>query len=713
VNTPSEPLRTLHDILLNPRSVALIGASDDVAKVTGRPLAFLKANHSTATLIPVNPNRKTVQGIPALPSILEASDTVEHAYVLLDADNAVTAVAQCAEAGVQVVTVLADGFSEAGRAGQIRQAQLLDIARHSGMRVIGPNSMGVVNLHSGFVCTTNAAFAAQDLTPGRYGVLSQSGSIIGTLLSRGHAVGVHFSFFLSLGNEADLTLGEVGKALVDHDQTDAFILFMECLRKPAEIAAFANAARARDKPVIVYKLGRSQLADSLAVSHTGAIVGSDAAAAYFFRQHGITRVDHFDTLFELPRLLCRARGVSESRPATATIVTTTGGGGAMVVDRLGVLGVEIAAPGHLARAALAEHGIHISNSPLVDVTLAGANYTTMKAVITALIKDPETGLVVVAIGSSAQFFPQLAVHPIIDAVKAVGEHGAPVLGFPLPDAPQALQLLASQGIATARTVESCAEMAAQYLAGNPPLGHDLNTPPLLQLNLENHNDGVLNEIDSGRIVQRLGIVLPRHLFLHSDEPLPESINLKFPLVAKLVSSALPHKSQSGAVSLGIADVKELRAVTQAMRRRVIEQTPQAVIEGVLIQEQITGLAEVMIGISRDPAVGATITLAAGGVLAEIYQDYTLRIAPVDATAARQMIDEVKGLALIRGYRNLPWGDLGALAESITRFSQLAADDRIHEAEINPLIVGRAGQGCVAVDALIRLQSPATRQASDD
>ena len=291
--TTSRRGRTLMDALLRPHSVALIGASNDAAKVTGRPLAFLAANNTTARIFPVNPNRTEVQGLPAFPSISHCPKPVEHAYILLNSDAAVGAVAQCAEAGVRVATVLADGFAEAGTRGQARQQQLLAIARQTGIRIVGPNSMGIAHPRSGFICTTNAAFAATDIAPGRYGVLSQSGSIIGTLLSRGHARGVHFSFFVSLGNEADLGLGEIGLSLVDHEDTQAFILFMETIRRPADIAAFASAAHQLGKPVIAYKLGRSSLADELAVSHTGAIVGSDAAADCFFRHHGIQRVDLF------------------------------------------------------------------------------------------------------------------------------------------------------------------------------------------------------------------------------------------------------------------------------------------------------------------------------------------------------------------------------------------------------------------------------------
>jgi len=700
--------RRLKDALIRPQSIALIGASDDAGKVSGRPLAFLKANNTTAKVFPINPNRATVQGVPAFQSISDIDEPVEHAYILLNSDAAVEAVAECAEADVTVATVLADGFAEAGAAGLARQNRLLEIAHQSGIRIVGPNSMGIANPETGFICTTNAAFAAPDLVAGRYGVLSQSGSIIGTLLSRGHASGVHFSFFVSLGNEADLGLGEVGTHLADDEDTDAFILFMETIRRPDDIAEFAEAARKLGKPLIAYKLGRSPLAEELAVSHTGAIVGTDAAAECFFRHHGIHRVDLFETVFELPNLLISSRDVSPGRPKSTTVVTTTGGGGAMVVDRLGVLDIDVVGASREARAILSEQGINLSEGRLIDVSLAGANYDTMKAVMKTLIDDPMSGSIVVAIGSSAQFFPELAVHPIIDAVKEIGPGGAPVIGFPVPHAPEAIQLLSRNGIASARTVESCAESVARYLDPLRPTPSVTSTGPSAVCRgvtavLDQGDGGILNEVRAGQVLEALGIVRPRQLLLAKGEQIPDHIEIGFPVAVKVVSDDLPHKTEAGAVRLNIANRDMLVTAVAEMLGHVTEYTPTAVITGVLVQEMISGRAEVMLGVTRDPAVGATTTLAVGGTLAEIYKDFTMRMVPVDIQEVREMVEEVKGLAIIRGYRNLPPGDIDALVETIVNFSQIAADERVMEAEINPLIVGAKGEGCFAVDALISLE----------
>ncbi|MBM3570585.1 MAG: CoA-binding protein [Alphaproteobacteria bacterium] len=694
--------RRLADDLCRPRAVALIGASDDPRRVAGRPLDFLKRHGRETRFYPINSKRDAVQGVKAYRALSDLPEPVDHAYVLLDTEAAMTAVADCAAARVPVVSVLADGFAEAGEEGRARQERLCAIARAGGTRLLGPNSMGAVDLHRGFLCTVNAAFAAPGLRPGRLGVLSQSGSLIGTLLSRGEARGLGFSTLVSLGNEADLGLGEVGAALVDDAETAVFLLFLETIRRPDDIARFAALARARGKPMVAYMLGRSELAAEVAASHTGAIAGSDAAADAFLRHHGIHRVDNFETLLELPSLLLASpRGAGRAK--TATVVTTTGGGGAMVVDRLGALGVELRGPDAPMLDLLAAKGIDAKPGRMIDVTLAGTKPDVMQAVLVPLIADPAIGVVAVAIGSSAQFFPELAVHPIVAATKAAAGTGAPIMAFPVPEATAALKLLGENAIAAARTPESCAEAIALYLLAEPPRKTvAARLPAAAEAALAQLGAEPPDEIAAGRAIEALGIARPRSLVLAPDAALPARLDLAYPLVAKLVSPDLPHKTEAGAVMLGLADRAQLEAAIAAMRARIAKERPRARIAGVLIQETARGLGEALIGMLRDPRVGPTVTLAAGGVLAEIYRDRATRLAPVDLDTARAMIAEVKGLAPLRGYRGLPPGDLDALARAIAAISTLALAPRVLEAEINPLIVGPTGQGCVAVDALLRL-----------
>ena len=250
-------MTSLLHALTTPSTIALIGASNNPARLTARPLLFLQQHGFAGKIYPVNPTRDTVQGLKAYPSVEAIPEPVEHAYVLVGTDQVIAAVEDCARAGVKVVCVLADGFAEAGDTGRARQAQLVSIAEAAGMLLVGPNSMGVVDSRSGFTSTTNAAFKADKLQPGRLAVISQSGSLIGTLVSRGQARGVAFATLISVGNEAMVGVGEMGKTLLEDDGTDGFVLFMETIRNPQTLADFARRAYAAGKPVVAYMIGKS------------------------------------------------------------------------------------------------------------------------------------------------------------------------------------------------------------------------------------------------------------------------------------------------------------------------------------------------------------------------------------------------------------------------------------------------------------------------
>lgn len=687
--------------LTAPGTVALVGASSSPGKITARPLSFLLRHGFTGRIVPVNLGRAEIMGLPAVPSVAEIDGPVDHAYILLDADPALAALEHCAEKGVAVVSMLADGFAEAGPEGLARQDRAAAIARDSGILLIGPNSTGVVSTASGFVCTTNAAFAAPAIAPGTTAVLSQSGSVIGTLLSRGQERGHGFSTLVSLGNEACIGVGGLGQLLLDDPDTQAFQLFLETIRDADALGAFAEGARQRGKPVVAYMIGASEEGRQLAVSHTGALTGGRAAVSAFLREVGIHEVQQFDTLIEAPRALSRAR-LPERRPRRATVISTTGGGGAMVIDQLAARGVEIGALSDAARAELSAQGIPLGHGKLVDVTLAGTKYDTMRAVVDRLVRDPETGVLIVAVGSSAQFNPELAIAPIVDAAREAPEGAAPILGFPLPHAPESLALLEAAGIPAFRNLESCVETVALLMRAPPgPRPPAAPLPVAVSRHIDTLPPGVQSEAASGIVFEQLGLARPRTLLLGSTDPLPEVIDLVFPLVAKLVSPDLPHKSEAGAVVLGIANREELAAGIARMKASAESHAPGYRLEGVLVQEMCRGLGEAIIGITRDPLVGPVVTVGAGGVLAEIYRDTATRPAPVTLEAAREMVAAIDGFAPLRGYRGHPEGDLEALAQAVAALSRLALDPRVEEAEANPVAVLAPGSGVLLLDALIR------------
>ncbi|NQW09405.1 MAG: acetate--CoA ligase family protein [Alphaproteobacteria bacterium] len=678
------------DPLLRPRSVAIVGASDDPRKDAARPLRFLRKHGYAGTIYPVNPRRETVLGERAWPSLDALPERPEHVYIVAGAERVADAVRACAGRAVPVVTVLADGFAETGEAGAARQAELVALAHAGGTRLLGPNSMGVANVADRTPFTTNAAWEADSLMPGRLMALSQSGSLIGTLLSRGAARGIGFHSLISVGNEADLDVGAIGEAACAFDDVDAFLLFLETLRRPERLAAFARAAHAAGKPIVAYKLGRSPEAQALAVSHTGALLGSDRAADAFFRDHGILRVDQFDALLELPALL-KGRVPDPARAARpVVVVTTTGGGGAMAVDRLGAAGVTIEGASAEVRQRVKQSvDMTLKEARLVDVTLAGARYEVMKCVLDSLLESGRYGAVIAAIGSSAQFLPERAVQPIVDCAG----HATPIAAVPLPQADRALTMLADAGVAGFRTVEAMADAVRAFLVWAGP--RVLPVGPIPDLGVVPERWDEARGLD---LFDRLGVPTVRRWTLPPDGA--PSDDLSYPVVVKALSGDLPHKTEAGAVALGLADKAALEAAIAAMRGRLAETVPGLRLDGWLVQPMVHGLGEALIGYHLDPEAGPVVTVGAGGVFAEIYGDVAVRVAPVDRETARTMVAEVRGFKALAGWRGKPKGDLEALAEAVAALSTLALDPdrRIAEAEANPVMV--MTKGVVAVDALV-------------
>ena len=470
---PNEPVlspqargdqRPLRQLLFAPRSVALIGQSDDAGKAAGRPLKYLRQARYAGRIYPINARRDEVLGERAWRSLDALPEVPEHAYIVTAADAAVAAAEACGRAGVAVATLLSDGFAEAGPEGLARETRLREIAAATGMRIVGPSSLGIVDLRSGSFLTANAAFDEPDLPAGRIFAASHSGGMIGTLVSRGKACGIGFAALVSVGNEVDLSLGEICAAMLDDPDIDGFLLFLETLRRAGDLRSFAVRAAAAAKPVLAYKLGRSNAARELAATHTGALAGEDDVAEAFLRDCGIARVETLSALIEGMPVLARLPARRERRTPRVAVVTTTAGGAAMVVDSLASRGVEVAQPSEALYRGLDGAGIKVARARLVDLTLAGVRYDVMKAALGVLTAADEFDLVVVVVGSSARFYPELAVRPIVDSAGA----GKPVAVFLVPEAPQARALLGQAGVANFYTPEACADAVAAALTRRPP-----------------------------------------------------------------------------------------------------------------------------------------------------------------------------------------------------------------------------------------------------
>lgn len=680
-------------VLLNPRSVALVGASDDVSKTAGRPLQFLRRAGFKGSIYPVNPNRPSVQGEPAWPDLASLPQVPEHVFVLTPTETVIPTVQECARLGVKLVTVLASGFSEAGAQGAAREDALRELCGKAGTRLLGPSSLGVVNPAEGLLLTANAAFAEPDLPTGKVFVVSHSGSMIGALLSRGKARGVGFAGLVSVGSEVDLSLGEICLATLDDSAIEGYVLFLESLRHGADLREFALQAARRGKPVIAYKLGRSDAAAEMAATHTGALAGEDDVADAFLKDLGVARVGTLDALLECHPLARRFNllAAPQTTPRRVGVVTTTGGGAAMVVDQLGIRGVTVQPPTAATLARLAQAGLPASPGRVLDLTLAGTRYEVMKPALDILLDAPEFDLVLAVVGSSARFQPQLAVKPIIDCAH----HGKPLAAMLVPDAPQALASLTRSGVPCSQSPEACADVIAAVFA---------RRAPALQAVPRRAPAGkarALSEAQAYALLDTLGVPHAPALTVSLLGPVP-ALPFDFPVVAKVCSEHIPHKTEVGGVVLGVQDARQLERALGTLRDNLKEHAPGIACDEALVQPMCQGLAEVLVGYRIDAQAGPLIMLAAGGIWAEVAADRSIRLAPVSVAVAHEMIAEVRALKTVSGLRGKPRGDLQALAQAVSALSQLAVRPqlRVAEAEVNPMMVLADGHGVLAVDALV-------------
>lgn len=673
-----------------------MGASDDAKKTGGRPQQFLRRSGYQGTIYPINPRRTEVQGEKAWPSLSALPEVPEHVFVLSPTDTVVDTVKECARLGVKLVTILASGFSESGPEGVERENQLRAIAATSGLRILGPSSLGVVNPNNGLVLTANAAFAEPDVPKGKVFVASHSGSMIGALVSRGKARGVGFAGLVSVGSEVDLSVGEICAATLDDPSIEGYVLFLESLRHGDQLQAFAREATKRGKPVIAYKLGRSSAAAEMAATHTGALAGEDDIADAFLKDLGVARVEMLETLFEVFPLAKKVPAQQKTGQRVA-VVTTTGGGAAMVVDQLGVRGITVQPPSAETIAKLQAADIPGNAGRVLDLTLAGTKYEVMMKALDILLNAPEFDMVIAVVGSSARFNPDLAVKPIMDSAG----HSKPLVTMLVPDAPNALAQLTQAGIPCFRTPESCADAIAavfarrsQEQAATVPAGKHDATRALSEAQ-------AYELLDTLQVPHAAAVTFP----LNTEHPGP--LPFDFPVVAKVCSEHIPHKTEVGGVVLNIRSQSELTEAFTTLRSNLQTRAPGVPCDQVLVQPMRKGLTEVLVGYRIDPDAGPIIMLAAGGIWAEVMRDRSIRLAPVSVETAKEMIAEVKMLQTVAGLRGKAKGDLDALAVTISNLSQLAVRNELNvaEAEVNPLMVMPEGEGVLAVDALV--MQPAT------
>ena len=695
------------DRLLRPRSVAVIGASADPTKTSGRPVSYLAKHGFAGAIYPVNPKVDRIGDLRCYPDVASLPDVPDVGVVLLGAERAHLAVRELSGRGTAAAIVLASGYTETGAEGARRQQELREAA--GPMRILGPNTIGLVNLTDKIVLSASGALEMDHFPAGPIGVISQSGGILGAVLSRAAARGVDLSKLISTSNEVDLELADFVEHLAADEATKVIALYIESVRHPERFRAAALSARRAGKPIVAFKIGRSEAGAKAAVSHTGALAGSDGMYNALFAQLGIVRAKTFDELIDIPSMLATGRRLGGKRVA---ILTSTGGAGTLVSDSLGVAGFETPPPDQATAAALRalQTGSEavLDRNP-IDVTLAGLRPDLLRGAIEVLLASQSYDALTIIVGSSGLARPELMANAIQACLPSSDK---PVLAFVSPHAPEAVVALTSRDVPAFTSAESCTSALAGLLQANQWTPPDDRPAISSTISIDDLPAGSLDEAQAKSLFARYGIpVAAERIVSTPAEAETAAGRLGGRVVLKILSSEITHKSDVGGVAVGLT-AGTVGAKLSAMADEV-ESKSGARPRRFLVQEMVSDGTELILGMHRD-ALGTAILLGMGGVTAELFKDTTMRLLPLQsglsAADAFAMARELITWPLLDGYRGRRKADVKALVDAIVAFSAMAAQlgPRLIEAEINPIFVMPEGQGVRAADGVAVLDRSPVR-----
>ena len=695
--------------LLSPKSVVIVGASADYSKFTGRTVKYVLKHQYPGKLYAVNPTRTEVSGIPCFPSVKDLPEAVDTAFIQIAAKGVPGVIEQCIEKKIKSLIIHASGLGESGEEGEKALERIKAQTLEAGIRVVGPNSAGIANITENIILSPVVCYEIDDIPKGRIGLISQSGGLTGAYVSRAADRGIGFSYVISTGNEMDLGVSEFAQYLLKDKNTDAIAIFLEALRNVERFRDVAVEAMKLGKPILVLKVGRTEVGAKAAASHTGALTGADTIYDAFFSQYGITRVETLEDLFEVPALFCKTK---PPKGRNVGVITTTGGGATIMVEAAAQAGLQFPLPsdGAIKQATEFLPSFAAKSNPL-DVTMSGAGGGFKKG-LEVLLKDDTFDMIVGVVGTSSQFAPELGVQPIVDVYKDAKK---PLVAFCNPNAAEALRLFEKNGIPSFRTPESCGR-ALSYLEkyGKALESYNRKKDQRQTVNPASPNaqkakkflanaGRILNEHDSKLLLSTYGIsVTEEKLVGNLEEAKKAAKEIGYPIVMKVMSSDIPHKTEAGVIKLGVQSEKELASFYGEIIEKAKKFKADVKIDGVLIQEMAEKGVELIIGMKRDVSFGPVIMFGLGGIFVEIFKDVSFRIPPLSLPDAQEMIEEIKGSKLLQGYRGAEIMDVEGIASTLMNVASLSLElgEEIQELDINPLIVYPQGKGIKVVDALV-------------
>jgi len=692
-------MNNLHP-LLNPESIAILGASADFTKVNGRPLKHLLDKGYAGKIYPVNPKYQSLNGLTCYPNIAEIPGPVDLAIIAVPAKFVVAALRELGRHGAKSAVVFSSGFSETGMHGRELEAEAIAVAREHGLRLCGPNCLGLINAFDRVIATFSQ-FADGPTPPGPVAFVTQSGAF-GTAiaaLARRRALGL--GYFVNTGNECDIDFVEVMRAVLADPRISIGTGYIEGLKNGAGLVALADAALAAGKPLVLARVGTSSAGARAAASHTGALAGADAVFDGVIRQHGIIRARNEEHMLDMVEAFAHC---SLPRGAGLGIVTQSGGAGILMADRAEELGLPVPVLTDATQRALHQviPGFGASGNP-VDVTgQFVAEPALLRESVKIVLSDPQIDVGIVWLQLMDAYVDTLIT--IFEEIKAQVRKPFIVCWVAAPD--KALHELRARGIAVLRGAEPAvnavaalvryAEARRQWQA-DQAARHALKLPKLKLPAAA----GALPTLAGAQLLQACGVTLAKcELAVNAAAADAAAKRLGYPVALKIESPDILHKTEADAVKLGLADAAAVKAAFAEVTANARRYKPAAKLDGVIVQAMAQGDVELVVGLQHDPVFGVVVMAGLGGIHVEVLKDVAFRTAPVTEAEAGRMLDELKSRAILAGVRGRTPVDRRALNRLISAVSLLgaAAGERLAELDLNPVLAGPAG--ATAVDWLM-------------
>ena len=687
--------------LLAPRSIAVLGASGDPTRIGGRPIAYMLSQGFKGTIYPVNPNRPEVQGLKAYASVADLPEAPDVAIVAVPANLAVQAVDDLAKRGTKGALVFTAGFAEVDDAGAAMQAQMVASARAGGMRVLGPNCLGAFDGRTHYYATFTASLDSGFPIPGRIGIASQSGAYGTHVFTMARNRGIGASLCVMTGNEADVTVGEAIGWMAEHEDTDVIAVYAEGIRESEQFIAALTAARAARKPIVLMKVGRSALGTAAAKSHTASIAGDDAVTDAVLSEFGVVRARTTEELLDIAHTATRKIYPVRN---TLGVITVSGGAGVLISDVAESLGVDMPEMPAEAQARLKSLISFCAPRNPVDATAQVANDMNLVNVFTeSMIVD---GGYTSVIGFFSQVMSSRRGPELHERLKSVHDmHPDRLFVLSVLAPPPVVRQLEDDGFIVhedpSRAVAAIAAMGRYGAAfdasplAEPPAVPKVTLPAATP-----------TEAEAKRLLAEAGIpAAPERACATMEDAVTAAKAFGFPVVMKILSPDIIHKSEIGGVLLDVPDADAVRAGFAVLLDRAKAAAPAARIEGVLVARQLKGGVECILGVHRDPVFGPIAMFGLGGIFVEILKDVVFRRCPFGEDEAERMIRSIKGAPLLLGARGRKPADVKALAAMLARLSVFAtqAGPALQSIDLNPVFAMPEGEGAFAADAVIEIE----------